>query len=139
MNEFYELSRDILILMAHKLQPKFQELGIYPGQEVFLNIIANNDGITAIELASLTNRKRSTITKALQSLEKNGYIEKKTSSDKRKLPIYITPKGKELNEEVLKNIKSIWSDLEKKITEEEKNTVINLLKKIKEDLKEEKC
>ena len=57
MNEFYELSRDVLILMAHKLQPKFQESGIYPGQEIFLNIIANNDGITAIELANLTNRK----------------------------------------------------------------------------------
>ncbi len=83
MNEFYELSRDVLILMAHKLQPKFQELGIYPRQEIFLNIIANNDGITAIELANLTNRKRSTITKSLQSLEKNGYIERKSSNDKR--------------------------------------------------------
>ncbi len=138
MNEFYELSRDVLILMAHKLQPKFQELGIYPGQEIFLNIIANNDGITAIELANLTNRKRSTITKSLQSLEKNGYIERKSSNDKRKLPIYITSKGKKLNEEILKSIKSIWTDLEEKITEEEKYIVVNLLKKIKANLKEEK-
>lgn len=138
MNEFYELSRDILILMAHKLQPKFQELGIYPGQEIFLNIIANNDGITAIELANLTNRKRSTITKSLQSLEKNGYIERKSSNDKRKLPIYITQKGKKLNEDILKSIKSIWTDLEEKITEEEKYIVVNLLKKIKANLKEEK-
>lgn len=138
MNEFYELSRDILILMSHKLQPKFQELGIYPGQEIFLNIIANNDGITAIELANLTNRKRSTITKSLQSLEKNGYIERKCSNDKRKLPIYITEKGKKLNEEILKNIKSIWKELEEKITEEEKYIIINLLKKIKTDLKEKK-
>lgn len=138
MNEFYELSRDILILMAHKLQPKFQELGIYPGQEIFLNIIANNDGITAIELANLTNRKRSTITKSLQSLEKNGYIERKSSNDKRKLPIYITQKGKKLNEDILKSIKSIWTDLEEKITEEEKYIIVNLLKKIKANLKEEK-
>ena len=120
MNEFYELNRDILILMAHKLQPIFHQLGIYPGQEIFLNIIANNNGITAIELANITNRKRSTITKALQSLEKNGYIEKRTSYDKRKLPIYITEKGKKLNAEILKNIKNIWADLEKKLTAEEK-------------------
>ena len=120
MNEFYELNRDILILMAHKLQPIFHQLGIYPGQEIFLNIIANNNGITAIELANITNRKRSTITKALQSLEKNGYIERRTSDDKRKLPIYITEKGKKLNAEILKNIKNIWADLEKKLTAEEK-------------------
>ncbi len=120
MNEFYELNRDILILMTHKLQPIFHQLGIYSGQEIFLNIIANNNGITAIELANITNRKRSTITKALQSLEKNGYIERRTSDDKRKLPIYITEKGKKLNAEILKNIKNIWADLEKKLTAEEK-------------------
>ena len=120
MNEFYELNRDILILMAHKLQPIFHQLGIYPGQEIFLNIIANNNGITAIELANITNRKHSTITKALQSLEKNSYIERRTSDDKRKLPIYITEKGKKLNAEILKNIKNIWADLEKKLTAEEK-------------------
>lgn len=137
MSEFYELNRDVLILMAHKLQPKFHELGIYPGQEFFLNIIANNDGITAIELANLTNRKRSTITKSLQSLEKNGYIERKSSNDKRKLPIYITEKGRKLNEELLKSIKNVWTNLEKKLTEEEKNIIINLLKRIKKDLKEE--
>ena len=137
MNEFYELNRDILILMAHKLQPIFHQLGIYPGQEIFLNIIANNNGITAIELANITNRKRSTITKALQSLEKNGYIERRTSDDKRKLPIYITEKGKKLNTEILKNIKNIWADLEKKLTAEEKKIIINLLKRIKQDLKEE--
>ena len=137
MNEFYELNRDILILMAHKLQPIFHQLGIYPGQEIFLNIIANNNGITAIELANITNRKRSTITKALQSLEKNGYIERRTSDDKRKLPIYITEKGKKLNAEILKNIKNIWADLEKKLNAEEKKIIINLLKRIKQDLKEE--
>ena len=56
--------------MAYKLQSKFNELGIYSGQELFLNIIAKNDRITAIELANLTNRKRFTITRSLQSLEK---------------------------------------------------------------------
>ncbi len=139
MNEFYELSRDVLILMSHKLQPKFQELGIYPGQEIFLNIIANNDGITAIELANLTNRKRSTITRALQSLEKNGYIKKEITSDKRKLPIYITEKGKKLNQDVLKTVQDIWTNLENIMTSEEKDIIINLLNKIKKNLKEELC
>ena len=54
------------------------------------------------------------------------------------LPNLNYSKGKKLNEEILKNIKSIWTDLEEKITEKEKYIVVNLLKKIKANLKEEK-
>lgn len=136
MNEFYELNRDVVTLIVRKLQPKLCNLGLYPGQEILLNIIANNNGLTAIELAKITNRKRSTITKALQSLEKNGYIEKKATNDKRKFPVYLTDKGKKLNEEVKKTVKIVFDDLEQKITNEEKIVITNLLKKIKKDLEE---
>lgn len=137
-NTFYLLCKKMIKLTLKTIQPKLKELGLFPGQDLFLGFIANNEGITAIELAKLTNRKRSTITKSLQSLEQRNYIYKVANDkDKRKHHLYLTEKGKNATYEIQKIANTIIKKYEKLITEEEQKVIETVFMKISKELKEE--
>src|SRR5690242_15489958 len=90
LREIGTLSRSI-----HSISDiKFKELKLQRGQYIYLTRICENPGINLIDLTLLLKIDKTSTTKAIQKLEKEGYIErKKDISDKRIIRLYPTEKG----------------------------------------------
>ena len=79
---------------------------------------------------------RSTVTGILQLMEKNGYILRMSvPSDARLKKIVLTEKGSALYEQMQDHIRETERLLIRGLTEEEVETLLKLLEKVKENLK----
>ena len=66
-----------------------------------LKILSINNGISQNYLAREVHLKGSTVCVALSQMEKQGYIKRADSeTDKRKVNVYLTPKGYDLKKEI---------------------------------------
>ena len=93
------------------------------GQMLFLLQLYRQDGISQEELTEKLSIDKGTTARSIKKLEKEGFIIRlKDEHDKRAYKIYLTDKCNVLQE---------WeSILTENITEEERDTLINILKKI---------
>lgn len=79
--------------------------------------------------------RRSTATELLNTMEQNGYVRRTSvEHDARLKKLSLTERGRSLQEEVFSAIDGVEQSLIKGITEEEKDTLIRLLEKLKENL-----
>jgi DNA-binding MarR family transcriptional regulator len=76
---------------------QFKSSGLQKGQFVFLTRICENKGLNHMELSHVLKVDKTTTTKAVQKLEKAGFVEKKRDAeDKRMWRLYPKPKAMEL-------------------------------------------
>lgn len=79
--------------------------------------------------------RRSTATELFNTMEQNGYVVRTpVERDARLKKLSLTEKGRHLQEEVLSAIDGVDQSLTRGFTEEEKETLIRLLEKLKENL-----
>lgn len=110
---------------------KAEKLDLTKEQIIILKNLFFNDGINQNELACLTLRNKSSLTRLLVKMEKKNYIIRKQSEeDKRINNVFITPLGKEMFVQTRPMIKKIMETMEKGISKKEKQIMIALLKKI---------
>lgn len=114
---------------------KFKELDLQKGQFIFLTRVCENPGINQIDLSNLLKVDKTTTTKAIQKLINTGYIRKtKDDLDKRMWHLYAEKKGLEtytlVIEEENRNIVACFTNF----TEEEKESVQRLVKKMRENI-----
>ena len=113
------LSRGLIILRMNKIK----ELGIsFPQNYRFLEILKeeNDNQVIQKDFAELFRINQSTVTRSLNSLEEEGFIERITLKDNRKNKIIkLTDKGKDAIKEIEDYDKKIENELLKSITEEE--------------------
>ena len=97
--------------------------------------LAQMDGRTQLELARLTHLKPPTVSLSLAKLEAEGYIKRVADpADLRQTRVYITEKGKEVHEEAKKVLLELEEEFISDLTDEERETLTALLKKIREKL-----
>ena len=73
-----------------------QLLGVKLGHCKMLHLLSDHCGINQQEIADLTALSRSTISESLTEMVKEGYIERRTSKEDRRLSlIYLTETGTE--------------------------------------------
>jgi DNA-binding MarR family transcriptional regulator len=104
----------VQVSKAHRNQAGMvlAELGLHIGQEILLMYLWENDGLIQSELAELMEVEPPTLTKMLHRMEKAGLLERcKNQKDGRTCCIYLTEKGRSLQETVTK----AWNELEKRI------------------------
>lgn len=115
--------------MSHKyFKEKFDALGIGAGQIFVLRNLFQQDGVHQEALVSNCQVHKANVTRAINRLEENGLVCRKADpEDKRAKLIYVTDKGKNIENEFFKIFRS-WSDmLTLGFTEEEKELVLSLL------------
>lgn len=117
---------------------KFKKLKLQKGQYIYLTRICENPGINFIDLTMLLKIDKTSTTKAIQKLETEGYIERKTDiNDKRVIRLYPTEKGLEsyayIIDEENKNIAICLKDF----SEDEKNIVTQLIIKMSKNIESE--
>ena len=126
------LGKTVKILEYH-LQELFNDHGLDLTKEqmIVLKRLHNDDGLSQNELAFLTLRNKSSLTRLLTKMEQKEYITRQQSKeDKRINNVYLTQKGKEVFHLTKPVIKKMITKMEKNITTSEKKQIITILKKI---------
>ncbi len=100
-------------------------------QMVVLKKLHDKDGLNQNELAYLTLRNKSSLTRLLTKMEGKNYISRRQSrQDKRNNHVYLTDTGKEIFKKAGPIIHDIMAKIESNISETERNQIISILKKI---------
>ncbi len=104
-------------------------------QWVFLKNVQEKNGVPQQELAFLTGRDKTSLTRLVNTMEKKGLVARIPSKlDRRINNIHITKKGEVLFKETLPLMEQFVTSLQENISEEETAQTINVIKKIQENL-----
>ena len=110
---------------------KHNDLDLTKEQMIVLKRLHDKDGLNQNELAFLTLRNKSSLTRLLSKMERKSYILRKQSlKDKRVNNVYLTQLGKDIFLDSKPVLKEMITDIESNISKEEKEQMINILKKI---------
>ena len=110
---------------------------ITPEQFTVLTAILDHDGLYQRQIGALTLKDRPNITRIINILENKGLVTRTADTNKRKIfKINITEKGKEAYEEVLPTVIEHWQQTVEGVTDEELESCLKVLNKIKINLEE---
>ncbi|MEI2393586.1 MarR family winged helix-turn-helix transcriptional regulator, partial [Priestia megaterium] len=112
-----------------------RELNLYVGQDNLLARLWLGDGITQMQLCEHLKCEPPTVTNMVKSLEQSGFIyRKRDEEDARVMRIYLTDKGKELEETDRFKWKQQQEKLLQSISAEERLILRDLLKRMEKNL-----
>lgn len=114
--------------MKNNLLHYLKDYDVTPEQWAVLNCLWDQDGISPKELAELTSKDQPTTVRMLSKLEKKGFITRQVNpDDNRAYFIYLTSKGKELEDKLyplaFKALDKAIKGIEKKQIEEVKSVL----------------
>ncbi|UUD42535.1 MarR family winged helix-turn-helix transcriptional regulator [Bacillus pumilus] len=121
--------------MRRDYSKSLRELNLYVGQDNLLYRLWSDDGLTQMQLCEHLKCEPPTVTNMVKSLEQNGFIyRQRDKQDARVMRIYLTQKGKELEEPV----EFIWKQQREKllhsILPEERLLLRDLMKRMERNL-----
>lgn len=134
--------RDLLFCLdmerRQTLRPKFEKLGLTPGQPGVLKALLKKTEITQKELAQMCHVDQTTLSRNLDKLVQLGYVERKTDEECRRcFLISLTLTGSEKAKEV----SIVFQELEKRLTngfsEEEQKMLYSYLERMLCNLRNE--
>jgi DNA-binding MarR family transcriptional regulator len=109
---------------------ELEEYRVRSGQFEFLLYLYHEDGVSQETLAKFLKVSKATSARAVQSLEKEGYIiRQRDEKDQRAYKVYLTEKGKEMREIIFKKLNSFKDILFSDFTLEEKEIFRLLIRK----------
>lgn len=121
--------------MRRDYSESLRELNVYVGQENLLYRLWLGDGITQMQICEHLNCEPPTVTNMVKSLEQNGFIyRKRDEQDARVMRIFLTDKGKELEEPVSFKWRQEQDKLLHSILPEERLLLRTLLKQLERNL-----
>jgi len=97
--------------------------------------LARKDNVTQLDLVRATHLKAPTVSVSLQKMERDGLVlRRQDQDDLRAIRVFLTPKGRELDTQILKKIYEQDENAVSCLTAEELETLKQLLRKIKQHL-----
>lgn len=120
-------------LVDYHFQESLNKKGIDISKEqlIILKKLHDQDGLHQNDLAFLTLRDKSSLTRLLSKMEKKKYIiRRQCKEDKRANNVYLTSLGKQIFKKTRPVIKEILDTMQQNISVNEKHQIINTLKKI---------
>lgn len=140
----YDPEQSIFLLLKQtskafreKLNRSFIEAGydVTGEQWRIIRCLWHNDGQTQQDLANVVKTDKTGITRIIDSLEKRELVMRvPDKTDRRQNLIYLTNKGKNLQEELMQIFMKISSEIEKDIEPEKLETFKQVLNKIYHNL-----
>ncbi len=116
---------------------KLGSLGLCGHQSLYLRTVIQSPGITQDELAEKLVFNKSSVSRQIAALEKEGFIRQERSpKDKRNLLIYPTEKGAALLPMILATSREYFEAITRDLTQEEKSLLDSLCQKIATRAKE---
>jgi len=131
------LIRQIIGNINYYISDKLKPHNIKHGQFEYFMIIKQDEGINQNQLAEIKGVGKASVTKAVNVLETQGYIMRKTGEDdKRNVSLYCTEKGNEIVGELTSYKLELESTVFKDFTDYERSELIRLLAKMRDNTKE---
>ncbi|WP_313235986.1 MarR family winged helix-turn-helix transcriptional regulator [Sporosarcina ureae] len=104
---------------------------ITPEQWIILDELWSNDGLTQLKIAQATFRQQTSTSRIIDNLVKRDLVYRSQNPlDKRSNLIYLTKRGKELHQSLIKTIKQTMAHAVSEINEDELNNCLQVLNKI---------
>ena len=111
------------------------EFDITPEQFVVIEILTEHDGLYQRQLCELALKDRPNMTRIINILEKNGYVERKSDKNKRKVyKIFLTQKAKEMFPKLSLTAKNYRKTIINGISNDELNACKKVLLKVVDNL-----
>ncbi|MEN8790067.1 MAG: MarR family transcriptional regulator [Flavobacteriaceae bacterium] len=129
-------------ILEYFLQEEMLDHGLDLSKEqmIVLKKLNEQDGRNQNELAFLTLRDKSSLTRLLTKMENKNYIVRKQSEeDRRANHVYITSLGREIYSKSRPIIQKMIATMERNISEEEIDDMITTLKKIQYNMTSKKA
>ena len=138
MSTFEVVFHKLLRYRRARLMSLIDNVELFPGQMPILAIIDGNNGCTQKEIGEKMKFKPASITDSLKRMEKAGLISREQDNkDLRITRVYITDMGKEQMEKAFEISHSFDAICFAGFSKEEKETFINLMKKMNKNLNQE--
>lgn len=117
---------------------KYKNINLQKGQFIFLIRVCENPGINQRDLSKLLKVDKTTTAKAIQKLIGVGYIERKEDPvDKRMWRLYPLKKALEAYDYIIQEENRVNQDYYNNFYKEEKNSLYEFLKKLRENIEED--
>ncbi len=127
--------------IAHLFRAKMRdisagdEMASQHGTRSVISFLAAGDGVTQLDLVNATHLRPPTISVILKELEAEDIVERRRDEkDMRSIRVYLTDKGRELDRRNISKIKQLDAMALEGIAEDEQETLMRLLGKIRDNL-----
>ena len=123
--------------VAFYISDIFHSEGLELTKEQFLvlKFLHDKDGRIQNDLAFITNRSKTSLTRLIHTMEKKGLVTRTISkNDKRANNVFLTEHGKELFETSMPILKTVIDELEGGINKNDLETTKKVLTKIQENI-----
>ena len=102
---------------------------------MLLRALGFMEGCTQLDLVRCTHLKPPTVSVTLKKLEENGLVRRVADEhDLRAIRVYLTDKGKALNESTVERLKQGEAILMEGVTEEEQEYLLRVLTKMRDNI-----
>ncbi|MBQ3111151.1 MAG: MarR family transcriptional regulator [Clostridia bacterium] len=136
MREVEKLVREVNRLHFTTFHQLFSQFGLGKGQSPILKHLSHNDGCKQSEIARFEHLTAATVTVMLQTMDKNGLIERRSDeNDLRIMRVYITDKGREVQKKCDEAVEKMEKKIYEDFTNEELECFKQLLTKKRDSLK----
>lgn len=119
---------------------KNQEMAAYQLRSAHVSCLYylfSTDGMTATELCEHCEEDKATISRALEYLERNGYLFCESKNPKRyKSRLHLTSKGLEVGKQISARVNGVLEEISNQLTEEERLAFYRNLSAISDGLEE---
>jgi len=136
----YKKSTTFRLLQSAKAQrtrsgSHLMRIGLHPGQELVLKVLADADGRTMSQLALALGVQPPTVTKMVTRLSSQGYVRRQVSdADGRLARVYLTETGRDL----VQSVDKAWKRLEREamagIEDKDRKKLRKLLRHVEKNL-----
>ncbi|CAO3445039.1 Transcriptional regulator, MarR family [Azospirillum argentinense] len=121
--------------IARALQLRIADHGVSMGQWYFLRALWEEDGLTQRELSQRVGMMEPTTVTALNNLERCDLVQRvRNPHDRRKVNIYLTPKGKALRADILPCAEEIEEAAAQGISPDELALAVSVLRRVSANL-----
>ncbi|MCL2697221.1 MAG: winged helix DNA-binding protein [Oscillospiraceae bacterium] len=129
------LAVDIAKLFDAQMRVEMLRNGARTSYKQILHSLSRKDGVTQLDLVKVTKLKAPTISTTLRNMETAGLVRRETDKDDaRATRVYITEKGRETDKKIRSSKTKIEKAFHLNLSAEEKEQLIILLGKMKENI-----
>ncbi|MGI6199747.1 MAG: MarR family winged helix-turn-helix transcriptional regulator [Christensenellales bacterium] len=129
------LINDLSHYFHNRMRQEGSRAGMRDGYRNLLFHLAKQDAVSQQDLVRQTHLKAPTVSVALQKMEADGLVERRTHADDlRQSWVYLTDKGRELNHTMQLNVQRTEKDLVAPLSPQEREQLQQLLAKIHRSL-----
>lgn len=129
--ELSVVTRELHRAFSRALQARIANHGVSMGQWYFLRALWDEDGLTQRELSQRVGMMEPTTVTALNSLERHDLVRRvRNPHDRRKVNIFLTPKGRALRDDLLPEVEEIGVLATRGLTSVELALTITVLRRV---------